>query len=64
MAQRSVPKQGLTEPEVSLGGVVAWSWLAVAGHETEAEQSGGRAETGACRDGGGDPDMTAFPNMV
>lgn len=56
-----VPKQGLTEPEVSLGGVMAWSRLGVAGHGTEAEQSGGRAEMGACRDGGGDPAMTAFP---
>lgn len=59
-----VPKQGLPEPEVSLGGVMAWSRLGVAGHGTEAEQSGGRAETGALREGGGDPAMTAFPYMV
>lgn len=43
---------------------MAWSWLGVAGHGTEAEQSGGRAETGALREGGGDPAMTAFPYMV
>lgn len=64
-----VPKQGLTEPEVSLGGLMAWSRLGVAGHGTEAEQSGacrdrGRAEMGARRDGGGDPAMPAFPYMV
>lgn len=40
------PKQGLTEPEVSFGAVIAWSRLWVAGHGTEAEQFG------ACRDGG------------
>lgn len=43
---------------------MAWSWLGVAGHGTEAEQSGGRAETGARREGDGDPAMTAFPYMV
>lgn len=41
-----VPKQGLTEPEVSLGGMMAWSRLGVAGHETEAEQSGGMQRQG------------------